>query len=154
MPKESAGLLVYRRREKHLEFLLVHTGGPFWNNKDAGAWTIPKGEIQEGEKPLDAARREFEEELGIKAEGDLVELAPIKQKAGKLVRAWALEADLDLTAVKSNTFSLEWPPRSGRVTEFPEIDQAGYFNWETAKSRINPAQVALLEQARTIENQR
>jgi len=154
MPKESAGLLVYRRREKHLEFLLVHPGGPFWKNKDAGAWTIPKGEIQEGENPLDAARREFEEELGIKAEGDLVELAPIKQKAGKLVRAWALEADLDLTAIKSNTFSLEWPPRSGRATEFPEIDQAAYFDWETAKSSINPAQVAFLEQVRTIENQR
>ena len=154
MAKESAGLLVYRRKDKDVEFVLVHPGGPFWKNKDAGAWTIPKGEIQQGENPLDAARREFEEELGMKAEGNLIELIPIKQKGGKLVRAWAAEADLDLTAIKSNTFSMEWPPRSGRMTEFPEIDRAAYYDWETAKSKINEAQVALLEQVRALQNER
>jgi predicted NUDIX family NTP pyrophosphohydrolase len=153
MVKESAGLLVYRRQGNQLEFLLVHPGGPFWKNKDAGAWTIPKGEIEEGEDPLEAAKREFREELGIEAEGDVVELRPIKQKGGKLVRAWALQTDVDLSSIKSNTFSIEWPPRSGRMCEFPEVDRAAYFELETAKLKINPAQMALLEEVRTREKQ-
>ena len=154
MAKESAGLLVYRRKGEDLEFLLVHPGGPFWKNKDAGAWTIPKGEIQPGENPQHAAKREFQEELGIRVEGELVQLNPIKQKGGKLVRAWAVEADLDLSAIKSNTFSLEWPPRSGRMAEFPEVDQASYFDWKTAKSKVNEAQVALLEEVRARQSER
>jgi predicted NUDIX family NTP pyrophosphohydrolase len=150
MARESAGLVVYRMRDNGLEFLLAHPGGPFWKNKDAGAWTIPKGEIQEGEEPLLAARREFKEELSIEAAGEFVQLAPIKQKAGKIVRAWALQADFDLNSVKSNTFSVEWPPRSGRTVEFPEVDKVAYFDFETAKTKINPAQIALLEQVRSI----
>ena len=149
MPKESAGLLVYRTKGAQLEFLLVHPGGPFWKNKDAGAWTVPKGEITEGENPLSTAKREFAEELGISIEGPFHELTPIKQKGGKLVRAWATQADLDLTAFKSNIFTMEWPPRSGRTCEFPEIDRAAYFTWETAQEKINPAQLPLLEQIRS-----
>src|SRR5205809_292776 len=130
MARESAGLLVYRRTGTGFEFLLAHPGGPFWKKKDAGAWTIPKGEIQDGEEALAAAKREFKEELGIDIEGEFVSLTPIRQKAGKLVRAWALEADLDLSSVKSNTFSMEWPPRSGRTAEFPEVDRVAYFDFE------------------------
>ena len=151
MAKESAGLLVYRKKAGQFEFLLAHPGGPFWKNKDAGAWTIPKGEIQPGEEPLVAARREFKEELGIELDGEFTELTPITQKAGKIVRAWAVEADLDLSAVKSNSFSLEWPPRSGRTVEFPEVDKVAYFEFEIAKEKINPAQIALLEQVRSTE---
>jgi predicted NUDIX family NTP pyrophosphohydrolase len=150
MPKESAGLLVYRKNSGRLEFLLAHPGGPFWRNKDAGAWTIPKGEIQAGEEPLMAARREFKEELGTDVLGGLIELSPIKQKAGKIVRAWAIEADLDLTTVKSNTFSLEWPPRSGRTVEFAEVDRVAYFDFETAQEKINPGQISFLEQVRSL----
>ncbi len=146
MGKESAGLLVYRRREGALEFLLVHPGGPFWKNKDAGAWTIPKGELREAEEPLTAAKREFEEELSLKAEGTFVELTPVKQKGGKLVRAWAIEKDYDLSTIKSNTFEMEWPPKSGRMSSFPEVDRAEYFGMNTAKAKVNPAQIALLEE--------
>jgi len=146
MAKESAGLLVYRKRQGHFEFLLVHPGGPLWKNKDMGAWTIPKGEIQPGEDPLQAARREFHEELGFNLEGDFVELTPIRQKAGKLVRAWAIEADLNFANAKSNTFSLEWPPRSGKWQEFPEVDRALFYAIDPAREKINPAQVPLLEQ--------
>jgi predicted NUDIX family NTP pyrophosphohydrolase len=146
MAKESAGLLVYRKTRGHLEFLLAHPGGPFWKNKDAGAWTIPKGEIQAGEEPLGAAQREFKEELGIDIFGEPIALNPIKQKAGKIVHAWAIEADLDLTTVRSNSFSLEWPPRSGRTVEFPEVDRVAYFDFETAKNKINAGQMSLLEQ--------
>jgi len=153
MARESAGLLVYRKKDGRLEFLLAHPGGPFWKNKDLGAWTIPKGEIQEGEDALGAAKREFEEELGIRIEAKLIELMPIRQKAGKVVRAWGAEADLDLDTVKSNSFSMEWPPRSGRTVEFPEVDEVAYFDFETAKAKINPAQRALLEQVQSMENQ-
>jgi predicted NUDIX family NTP pyrophosphohydrolase len=148
MAKESAGILVFRRTAGELEFLLVHPGGPFWKNKDAGAWTIPKGEIQPGEDPFATARREFKEELGFDLEGDFVPLLPIKQKGGKLVRAWAIERDFDLNSIKSNTFTIEWPPRSGTMCEFPEIDRAAFFPWEVAKEKINSAQMALLEQVR------
>ena len=142
MSKESSGLLMYRLRPA--EFLLVHPGGPFWKNKDAGAWTIPKGELKPGEDPLLAAQREFEEELGFKPYGPFIPLSPIKQKAGKLVRAWAFEGDFDTARLKSNTFSMEWPPRSGRQQEFPEVDRAAFFHLNEAKEKINPAQVAFL----------
>jgi predicted NUDIX family NTP pyrophosphohydrolase len=146
MAKESAGLLVYRKTGGQVEFLLAHPGGPFWKNKDAGAWTIPKGEIQAGEESLLAAKREFKEELGVDLKGEFIELTAIKQKAGKIVRAWAVEADVDLSKVKSNTFSMEWPPGSGRTVEFPEVDKVAYFEFEAAREKMNPAQIGLLEQ--------
>jgi len=149
MAKESAGLMMFRKRAGALEFLLVHPGGPFWKNKNAGAWTIPKGEIAEGENALATAKREFEEELGLKAEGSFIELRPIKQKGGKVVRAWAFEGDCDPGQVKSNTFTMEWPPRSGKMTEFPEVDRAEFFNLEKAKEKINEAQIPLLEELGT-----
>jgi len=149
MAKESAGLMMFRKRAGALEFLLVHPGGPFWKNKNAGAWTIPKGEIAEGENALAAAKREFEEELGLKAEGSFIELKPIKQKGGKVVRAWAFEGDCDPGQLKSNTFTMEWPPRSGKMTEFPEVDRAEFFNLEKAKEKINEAQIPLLEELGT-----
>jgi len=146
MPKVSAGLLLYRIRDGAPEFLLVHPGGPFWKNKDDGAWTIPKGEIGDNEKPLAAAIREFEEELGFAPNGPYTELTPIKQKAGKVVHAWAFQGDCDPTQIKSNTFSMEWPPRYGKHAEFPEIDRAEFFNLADAKIKINVAQIPLLEE--------
>jgi predicted NUDIX family NTP pyrophosphohydrolase len=146
MAKTSAGLILYRKQGNVLEFLLVHPGGPFWKNKDNGAWSIPKGEVAEDEDPLAAAKREFLEELGLPAEGAFMELQPIKQKGGKIVRAWAFEGDCDPAEIKSNTFSMEWPPRSGQMCEFPEVDRAAFFNLEAAGIRINPAQLPLLEE--------
>jgi predicted NUDIX family NTP pyrophosphohydrolase len=146
MAKQSAGLLLYRKHQGQLEFLLVHPGGPFWKNMDQGAWTIPKGEIQPGEDPLVAARRECHEELGFDATGGFVPLRPIRQKGGKTVHAWALETAWDPAELKSNRFSLEWPPRSGRQQEFQEVDQARFFSLELARRKINPAQVPLLEE--------
>jgi predicted NUDIX family NTP pyrophosphohydrolase len=148
MPKTSAGLLMYRVRDGEPEFFLAHPGGPFWKNKDAGAWTIPKGEIKEGEEPLAAAQREFEEEVGFAARGPLVALTPITQKSGKVVQAWAFEGDFDPSQVRSNSFSMEWPPGSGRFTQFPEVDRAAFFRLEAAKEKINPAQIPLLEELR------
>lgn len=142
----SAGILLHRRRAGQIEVLLVHPGGPFWARRDLGAWSIPKGEHDHDEDPLAAARREFHEELGTAPpEGPLVDLGEIRQKGGKVVRAWALEGDLDPEGIVSNTFSLEWPPRSGRWIEVPEVDRAGWFSLEEAGERINPAQVALLD---------
>jgi predicted NUDIX family NTP pyrophosphohydrolase len=146
MARESAGLLMYRLRNGELEFLLVHPGGPFWKNKNTGAWTIPKGEIEPGEDALAAAQREFAEELGTRPEGHFIALNPVRQKSGKLVRAWAVEGEFDPAAFKSNTFQMEWPPRSGQLQEFPEIDQAAFFPFEKAKEMINPAQVPMLEE--------
>jgi len=146
MPKISAGLLLYRTRNGALEFFLVHPGGPFWKNKDDGAWSIPKGEIGDNEEPLAAAIREFEEELGFKPSEPFIELTPIKQKAGKLVHAWAFQGDCAPTQIKSNTFSMEWPPKSGKQAEFPEVDRAEFFNLEAAKTKINQAQIPLLEE--------
>ena len=144
MPRESAGLILYRYRNSSLEVLLVHPGGPFWAKKDAGAWMIPKGEIAGGEEALAAAKREFEEETGIKPWGDFMPLEPVKQKGGKVVQAWAFESDCDPAAIRSNSFTLEWPPRSGKQREFPEVDRAEFFEMEEAKRRINPAQAPLL----------
>jgi predicted NUDIX family NTP pyrophosphohydrolase len=137
---------MYRRRDGALEVLLVHPGGPFWARKDAGAWSIPKGEIDPTEEPLAAARREFMEETGFPAEGNFRPLAPITQAGGKIVQAWAFEGDADPAALQSNTFAIEWPPRSGRQTSFPEVDRAAWFPLDVARRKINPAQVALLDE--------
>ena len=144
--KRSAGILVYRWRASLLEVLLVHPGGPFWAKKDAGAWSIPKGEIGAGEDPLDVARRELREETGASVEGDFVALRPIVQRGGKTVHAWALEGDLDVARLSSNTFSMEWPPRSGRTQEFPEVDRAEWFSVEVAREKILDAQRPLLDE--------
>ncbi len=146
MTKHSAGLLLYHIREGVLEVFLVHPGGPFWKNKDLGAWSIPKGEIDEGEDPLGAARREFEEETGFRPEGNFLELAPVRQRSGKIVHAWAVEGDCDPRAARSNTFTMEWPPRSGRQQEFPEVDRAGWFAADAAEEKILEGQRGLLEQ--------
>jgi len=136
---------MYRRRGSDLEVLLVHPGGPFWRTRDLGAWSIPKGEMSPGEDALAVARREFEEETGVRAEGTFEDLGSIRQKGGKTVRAWAVAGDLDPTAIRSNTFTMEWPPGSGRLEEFPEVDRAAFFSLDQAKTRINPGQVPLLE---------
>jgi predicted NUDIX family NTP pyrophosphohydrolase len=127
MAKRSAGLLIYRRSNDDISVLLVHPGGPFWAKKDDGAWSIPKGLVEEDEDELAAARRETEEELGIAIEGSFVRLGDYKQPGGKIVMAWSVEADIDVAAIKSNTFTMEWPPRSGSMKEFPEVDRAGWF---------------------------
>jgi len=153
MTKRSAGLLLYRVREGTLEVFLVHPGGPFWAKKDLGAWSIPKGEIDEGEEPLEAARREFEEETGFTPEGMFRELTPVRQRSGKIVHAWAVEGDCESAAIRSNTFSMEWPPRSGRQQEFPEVDRAGWFSIPEARERILDGQQALLAQVELILQQ-
>ena len=142
--KESAGILLYRRVNGRLEVLLVHPGGPFWTNKDAGAWTIPKGEIASGEDPLACALRELEEETGYACAGAAIPLPPVKQKGGKLVRAWAAEGDFDPATLVSNMFTMEWPPRSGTRATFPEVDRAEWFDLARAREKINPAQSAFL----------
>lgn len=146
MPKVSAGLLMYRVREGELEFLLAHPGGPFWKKRDAGAWTIPKGEIEPGEEPLAAARREFREELGFEPHGRFDELAPIRQRSGKVVHAWAFEGDCDPTRIHSNSYRMEWPPKSGRFQSCPEVDRAAFFRLNEAKKKINAAQIPFLEE--------
>ena len=145
--KRSAGILLHRRAaDGSREVLLVHPGGPFWAKKDDGAWSIPKGEYGDGEDPQAAARREFGEELGSPAaDGDLVDLGEVRQRAGKVVTAWALEGDIDADAISSNTFTMEWPPRSGTMREFPEVDRAGWFGLDEARERILPAQAPLLD---------
>jgi predicted NUDIX family NTP pyrophosphohydrolase len=144
--KRSAGILLHRTRDGVLEVLLVHPGGPYWAKKDAGAWSIPKGEYEDGDDPEECARREFEEELGTPLPGDaeLTALGTVKLKSGKQVTAFAVEGDLDAGAVTSNTFTMEWPPRSGRMQEFPEADRAGWFGLEEAREKLNPAQAELL----------
>ncbi|HSF70257.1 MAG TPA: NUDIX domain-containing protein [Nitrospira sp.] len=146
--KLSAGIILYRRRETGLEVLIVHPGGPFWAKKDEGAWSIPKGEYVEGEDPLSVAKREFYEETGSALTGPCLELSPAKQPSGKIIRAWAVEGDLDATAIRSNSFSLEWPPRSGRVQSFPEVDRACWYALEQAKVKLLPVQRAFLEELR------
>lgn len=145
MRKESAGLLIHRRSGGGLEVLLVHPGGPYFRARDAGAWSIPKGEIEPGEDALAAARREVEEETGFRPEGDFLPLGSVVQKGGKIVHAWAVAGDFDERIVRSNRVSLEWPPRSGRREEFPEIDRAAYFSLAEARKMINPAQIAFVE---------
>jgi predicted NUDIX family NTP pyrophosphohydrolase len=144
MAKTSAGLLVFRRSGSRIEVLLVHPGGPFWKNKDDGAWSIPKGEYDSGEDPLRAACREFQEETGIAPTGEFLALREVKQAGGKLVRAWALEADYDSAAMRSNTFEMEWPPRSGRKQSFPEVDRASWFALEEARVKILAGQLPLI----------
>ena len=144
--RRSAGLLLYREQGAGLEVLLVHPGGPLWTRRDVGAWSIPKGEYLDGEDPLDAARREFEEELGsAPPAGEAADLGEVRQKSGKRVRGWALAGDLDATRITSNTFQLEWPPRSGELIEIPEVDRAAWFGLDAAREKINPAQVQLLD---------
>jgi len=146
MAKQSAGLLVFRKRDGDIEVLLVHPGGPFWKNKDLGAWSIPKGEFAADEDPLDVAKREFHEETGLLIDGSFVPLQSIKQRGGKTVYAWAVEADVDVSHAKSNTFTIEWPPRSGKLEEFPEVDRAEWFQMDTALTKIDKAQSELLRQ--------
>ena len=146
VPRQSAGLLMYRRRGTTLEVLLVHPGGPFWASRDAGAWTLPKGELNDGEAALDAARREFTEETGVVPEGPFLALTPVRQKAGKVVHAWAFAGDCDPAQLTSNEFTMEWPPRSGKYASFPEVDRAAFFTIAAARDKINPAQLALLEE--------
>jgi predicted NUDIX family NTP pyrophosphohydrolase len=146
MPKQSAGLLMYRRRDGALEVLLVHPGGPFWAKKDLGAWSIPKGEHEPDEDPLAAARREFAEETGILPEGEFIALRPVRQRSGKIVRAFAIEGDIDPATIKSNTFVMEWPPHSGQRREFPEIDRAAWFTIDVARQKLIPGQVALVDE--------
>ncbi len=145
--KRSAGILLFRGG-RATEFLLIHPGGPFWTNKDEGAWSIPKGQIEEEEEPRACAIRELEEELGPAPKFDpdqMIELGSIRQRAGKVVEAWAAEAEFDPAALASNTFTMEWPPRSGKEAEFPEADRAGWFDLETARRKILPAQAELLD---------
>jgi predicted NUDIX family NTP pyrophosphohydrolase len=146
--KRSAGILLFRRKGGEVEFLLVHPGGPFWAKKDAGAWSIPKGQIEDEEEPRACAIRELEEELGTAPEldpEDLIELGSIKQKAGKVVEAWAVEADFDPATLASNSFEMEWPPRSGTQQEFPEVDRAEWCDPGKAREKILPAQAELLD---------
>lgn len=141
----SAGLLLYRRPPGGLQVFLAHPGGPFWHNRDAGAWTIPKGVAEPGEDTLAAARREFEEETGIRPFGPFLPLGSIRQKAGKLVHAWAWEGDADPERVTSNTTQTEWPRGSGRLLTFPEVDRCGWFDPQVAREKINPAQAELID---------
>jgi predicted NUDIX family NTP pyrophosphohydrolase len=145
MPVVSAGILLYRRREGALEVLLAHPGGPYWRNKDDGAWMIPKGVVEEGEEPLACALREFEEELGSSCPGDPEPLARIRQKGGKWVEAYALEGDLDADSIVSNTFKVEWPPRSGAFQSFLEVDRAAWFGLAEAREKILSSQAPLLD---------
>jgi predicted NUDIX family NTP pyrophosphohydrolase len=150
--KKSAGLLPYRTTQGGLEVFLVHPGGPFWAKKDAGAWSIAKGEFGDEEDPLHAAIREFQEETGIQIEGDFIALEPVRQPGGKVVYAWAVEADCDPTQIRSNTFMLEWPPRSGQQREFPEVDRAAWFDVSTARAKILKGQLPCLEQLVSVVN--
>lgn len=145
MAARSAGILMFRKKER-LEVLLAHPGGPFFARKDLGAWSIPKGEYDDSEDPLLAAKREFAEEIGLAVEGDFIPLTGIKQKGGKEVIAWAVEGNIDAAKVSSNTFELEWPPHSGRIQEFPEVDRAEWFDLATARAKINERQQSLLDE--------
>ena len=149
--KRSAGLLLFRRGSHHaIEILLVHPGGPFWARKDDGVWTVPKGEHEEDEDALLAARREFEEETSHRPEGDFHPMTPVTQKSGKIVRAWAVEGDFDPARLRSNTFEMVWPPRSGRKQAFPEVDRAAWFGLDEAARKIRPEQMPFLEEVRRI----
>ncbi|RWE31513.1 MAG: NUDIX domain-containing protein [Mesorhizobium sp.] len=144
MAKRSAGLLIYRRSLGDIQVLLVHPGGPFWAKKDNGAWSIPKGLVDQGEDELAAGRRETGEELGMKVEGSFARLGDYRQPGGKIVSAWSVEADIDVAAIRSNTFTMEWPPRSGSMKEFPEVDRAGWFTLAEAEVKILQGQRPML----------
>jgi len=150
MPKQSAGILLYRFRNETPEVLLVHPGGPFWAKKDKGVWSIPKGEIEENENPFAAAKRETAEETGMNVEimntSSFIELSPVKIKSSKIIFTWAVEGDFDTNEIKSNSFEMEWPPKSGQRKQFPEADNAGWFSIEEAKIKVNEGQVAILEE--------
>ena len=146
MAKRSAGILLYRIKAKKPEVLLVHPGGPFWKNKDEGAWSIPKGEYNDDEDPLQAAKREMEEELGKKAKGEFRPLNPVKLKSGKVIHAWSCQDDFDPGQLKSNLFEMEWPVKSGKMQSFPEVDRAEWFDLQTARERINPGQIPFIVQ--------
>lgn len=152
MSKHSAGILLFRFKNGKLEVMLVHPGGPFWAKKDEGAWSIPKGLIEEKENPLDAAKREFKEETGFEVDGDFIELGEIRQPSGKIIHIWALEKDLDVTKIVSNTFTLEWPKNSGKVREYPEVDKAGWFDIEQAKKKIVKGQRGFIDKLMEILN--
>jgi predicted NUDIX family NTP pyrophosphohydrolase len=146
MLKQSAGILLYRMTDKQPQVFLVHPGGPFFRKKDEGAWSVPKGEYVDGEEPLTAAQREFEEETGQTIRGNFIKLQPVKQKSGKVVQAWAVEGDIDHDAIKSNLFEIEWPPKSGKSVSFPEIDRAGWFTINIAKQKVISGQLGLIEE--------
>ena len=150
MPKKSAGLLPYRFRDGNLEVFLVHPGRPYWAKKDLGAWSIPKGEYGPDENPFAVAKREYQEETGFEANGDFLPLMDRKQPSGKIISAWAFQGDCDPEAITSNTFSLEWPPRSGQVQEFPEVDRAAWFDMDTARGMILTGQRGFIEELETI----
>ena len=150
MPKQAAGILLYRQSPRGLEVLLAHPGGPLWARKDLGAWTIPKGQFGNDESALDAAKREFEEEMGTPARGAFAELGSIKQPSGKIVHAFTAESDFDVSKVKSNLFTLEWPPRSGKSGEFPEVDRAEWFSIDEARKRILKGQEPFLDRLLTL----
>jgi predicted NUDIX family NTP pyrophosphohydrolase len=150
MPKQSAGILLYRTIDSNLQVFLVHPGGPFFKNKDDGSWSIPKGEFLDEEDALQAAKREFMEETGQSINGDFLKLSPIKLKSGKKIFAWAVKGDIDHETVVSNLFEIEWPPKSGKKVSFPEIDRAGWFESKTAKVKVNAAQAELIEELESI----
>jgi len=150
MPKQSAGILRYRYNEAQLQIFLVHPGGPFYKNKDNGAWSVPKGEFLDNEDPLEAAKREFFEETGCTVNGDFKKLTAIQIKSGKNIHAWAIEGDMDEQKIVSNTFRMEWPPRSGKITSFPEVDRAAWFNADVAKVKITAGQIRLIEELEAI----
>jgi len=144
--KRSAGILLYRMRAGALEVFLVHPGGPFWAKKDAGAWSIPKGEYEAGDDAFETAKREFLEETGSPVSGEFAPLNPLQQKSGKLVHAWAVEGDIDASTLVSNTFSMEWPPKSGKQREFPEVDRGEWFDMTTARIKLQEGQLGFLDE--------
>ncbi len=146
MAKQSAGILLYRRKATQLEVFLGHPGGPFWAKKDLGSWSIPKGEYLDGEEPLQAAIREFEEETGYRPSGDFIQLSSIRQKGHKTVHCWAVAGELDADSIVSNLFEIEWPPRSGKMKAFPEIDRAAWFSLEMARVKINERQASFIDE--------
>lgn len=148
--KTSAGILLYRMAENGLEVFLVHPGGPYWAKKDEGAWSVPKGEFEASEDSLDAAKREFKEETGFDITGNFMELTPLRQPNGKVVYVWAIEGNIDATSIKSNMFSMEWPPRSGKEQDFPEVDKGGWFKIAQAQEKLLPGQRGFLEQLKKI----
>ena len=146
MAKKSAGILLYRIMNEKMEVMLVHPGGPFWAKKDAGVWSVPKGEFNEEESTLEAARRECKEETGTEISGEFLELSPVKLKSGKIIYAFALEHDLDTSSIQSNTFEMEWPPKSGKKKKFPEVDKGEWFDTVTAREKLNQGQAAFIDE--------